>query len=68
VILARQAMLDVLDRAKTSRDDDRILAAAKSVLSAHGASADVDEDAGATRTTIMADRLPPPRSRCSSRA
>jgi hypothetical protein len=43
--LARQAMLDVLDRAKASRDDDRILAAAKSVLSAHGATADLDEAA-----------------------
>ena len=30
--IARQAMVDVLERAKASRDDDRILAAAKSVL------------------------------------
>lgn len=30
--VARQAMVDVLERARASRDDDRILAAAKSVL------------------------------------
>jgi hypothetical protein len=57
---ARQALIDVLNRAEASKDDERIASAAKAVLATHG-SAQEPEDKEPAELSNQANWLPEER-------